>query len=275
MSSYALPRLDLEFPRPFNIERMLGDFVLGEGLRALVAFTRNQPGVLHRISKVIAERGLNIAYLSIPFIERERAVIFLVLEVGEREDDYYAALRELSKLEDVEEVREVECISPSICTGSMFFPLTAATTGGERLIVFRVSAFQALLGVLRAHVDGLAPLLLYSQGESYGANVAETVRRLFPRASLEVIVKIVAEGYRSLGLGDVEYIRSIVAEDGRVLGYMVSIRDNWEAVIGAPACDMTRGIIAGVLRGLLGVAFNVVEERHASEGRCVFRVEPY
>ncbi len=274
-SRQQLPRIDIEFPRPIGVERKLGDFVVGRELRALSVTVKNKPGVLFKVAEIIASENINIAYITIPYSTQTKAVLFIVLEMPNKDSGTMGKIIEaLEKLDVVDEVKEIKCITSNICTGSVFFPLTATTAAGERLVVFRIKAFAAMLRVLRTHINGLAPLILYSQGESYGESVAETIRKAFPGLSLEAQVKVVAEGYRCLGLGDVEYIKSIISDDGRVVGYRIAIRENWEALAEAPSCDMTRGMISGVLKGLLGIGFSVIEDRHKHNGTCIFRAEP-
>ena len=227
-------------------------------------------GVLERITKTFAERGIPILQLKVstPLKEGElRAIIIADLAGHEN-----LALRLVGELEKIPTVMRVS-FEPPIVNGlavdSSSFPLQLV---GERAIIMRKVVYDSLIrGGWRRLGSGYGQLL-YLIGFEIGKSTYRSHLNI-ARRDPSLVVDVMARIFQLVGYGIVD----VVELDDSGFRAVVRVYDSFECELFRGVGEIRGNLVRGMLAGWLaerwgGLSFDQVTAR---EVKCIARGDPH
>ena len=258
------------------MEKEIFTYLKGKGRKlAEISFlAENKPGILYKLSKVLADNKINIlsGFLTVQPLSEYGVAAFFVdyTEVG-NEDELNRIIEELKAVDSILSVDLRLSADPGIIFDEITFPIIIR---GRRMVP--VSADYITLAFKRLYdiFKDAAAVVIYEIGEAYGEDAVNWALEEFEefKFSLERILRLIAKYARAVGwckMSILEYNE----EEGKIT---FKIEDNFEceAFRGAkkPMGHFLRGVISGFLSGLFGRRWFVREIRCIAKGdeACVF-----
>ncbi len=252
----------------FNLQRYM--FYIGRDLHGLLVRAISLPGVLARLSSIIAERGLNILYCSTTVAEEhEEGIILLFIDFTDSETRPQELAEELRRLDFVREVKLITPKYEGFIVDDVSFPLMV---GSERAILMTEAALRGLFIDIRRHIGSGGEAILYFLGTEVGKSLAERYMKMAEEIGVEDLegkAHIAAGLFVSVGYGLVESLE-IDPETPRI---RLRVKGCIECELGGSAEKPYSQFLRGMLAGYASVLFK--RDMMARETRCIAVGDPY
>ncbi len=260
---------------PFGIQRFM--FYRGRRLYGLVIEAISRPGVLADVTRIIADRGLDITYCSTKTVKaEERGIILLFLDFTESDTEPEELAECLRSLEFIERVEMIRPTLEGFIADIVTFPLAI---NSSRAVIMDENTLRGLFLGFRERLGSGGEAMLYHLGLEAGRNRAEYIDRMAAEIGIEGLrekVEIVSGVFRSLGYGIMELID--LREDPPYANIRLhgSIECELGRGAGRPFSQFLRGAIAGFASALFNTNMFALETRCIAQGDpyCEFEVTP-
>ena len=249
----------------------------GRKLLGLFLEVENKPGVLAKISRVIADMHINILHVTITTPVREvkpTVPVLMFIDITNSVASVKDIVESLSSLDVVRKVQVSRPIWDGVLADEYHFPIVVDEV---RAIIMTLPVLEGLIAVIQRH-EGLRALLWY-QGLEVGIRVTKMYRTLYGVKTLRDLLKLFQARALSMGWARLEIVRV-----DEVTGIVVlRMYDNWECSIikswgprDKPQNTFIRGLIAGILKEFYGVDYEVIETKCIAKGDpyCEFHARP-
>jgi len=252
----------------FGIHRFM--FYRGRRLYGLVIEAISRPGVLADVTRIIADRGLDITYCSTKIVKaEERGMILLFLDFTESDAEPDELVECLRSLEFIERVEVIRPTFEGFIADMVTFPLTI---NSSRAVIMDENILRGLFLGFRERLGSGGEAMLYHLGLEAGRNRAEYVDRMAVKIGIEGLrerIEIVSGVFRSLGYGIMELL------DLREEPPYVNIRlhSSIECELGRGAGRPFSQFLRGAIAGFTSVLFD--RDMFALEKRCIAQGDPY
>ncbi|RLG60354.1 hypothetical protein DRN86_02725 [Candidatus Geothermarchaeota archaeon] len=176
-NEFKLPRL-----RPLDLSREI--YAPHRKLYGFALRVKNKPGVLFRITKVLAELRINILGFSASTLrpEAEEAVIVLLTDCGRIIKPCDKVLKDLRSLEGVIDAEGIEPNKFGALFDVVHFPLQVH---GERGVIFCEPILRGMIEVMRRQIGPGMNAILWKAGYYGGAEVAKEFEERYKLKSPE------------------------------------------------------------------------------------------
>ncbi len=260
---------------PLDIGRIAS--LPGRKLLGLFLEVENKPGVLAKISRVIADMHINILHVTITTPVREvkpTVPVLMFVDITNSIASVEDIVESLSSLDVVRKIQVSKPIWDGVLADEYHFPIVVDEV---RAIIMTLPVLEGLIAVIQRH-EGLRALLWY-QGLEVGIRVTKMYRTLYGVKTLRDLLKLFQVRALSMGWARLEIVRV-----DEVTGIVVlRMYDNWECSIikswgprDKPQNTFIRGLIAGILKEFYGVDYEVIETKCIAKGDpyCEFHARP-
>ncbi|RLF19979.1 MAG: hypothetical protein DRZ82_03800 [Thermoprotei archaeon] len=234
---------------------------------AISARIMPEPGVLARISRILAKH--NIRILALNFSSRnERRFIIAFIDISKSDITLNELIDEIRNLGFVDDVLVKEKKVNKVIIDGLGYPMTSGC-GEVDMILINRDSFSELISRLYEEWRDAGASFMFHQGKALGAGDARMFLRYLAGgvekdAIREILNIILAYGW---GIPEVVSLRDDVI--------VVRIYNSFEALrmkfkMGEPMCFFIKGYIIGLLSTLLGI-----EIADAEEIKCIAKGDEY
>lgn len=248
----------LEWEKPFE----LGRFVFAPGKSVYGFFfslgpgALSEEGVLFDLLGVMARRGLSILHFSLSRPQEGKDTLGIVfVDMSGRESEVDDVVAALGKVRGVKEVRATDPLFDGFAVDEFMFPPKML---GERAIIVRKPAYEAMLKGLRERFGSAYEAILYNIGLGLGRAYFESHVKLIGR-DLERLVKVAEALFKTAGFGVLKIIEINEMEKSAEIRIYESFECSLFTGSDRPMGHFVRGMLTGWLEGLFGTKLTSVE----------------
>lgn len=252
----------------FNIGRFL--FLPGRKVFGVLIESELNPMVLERIASLGLKHGVLVPTMQYNVVEDGKIVGLGFVDLTDADVSMEEFAEEIRRIEGI---RSVQILYPT-AEGFVADYLSARLVlAGDRTIIMRRPGYEGLIVGIKTQFGTAGEAFLYHTGYEagmrYGRAHQEFADKLGIKDPIQILRKISAPLYASMGLGRLEVMEACV-EPPRVV-IRVDMCFECELGVGAkkPYSNFVRGIFAGLLAQLLN------RRMEARELRCIAKGDPY
>ena len=253
---------------PLELGRVM--YIPGRKLMGLCVIAKNKPGVLAKISSLMAKAGFNILYVvtnTTPHKISDVATVVLYLDLGKNFDKLDVVVERLKALSVVKDVKTFKPELGCLLADRYHFPLTI---NGMRAVLMAMPVLEGLIAITQKHEALKA--ILWHQGVEVGRRVVKSFKELYGIKSYHEFIRILQARAMSLGWFRIH----VVHEDPLERKFVLRLYNNWECEIirswgpkEKPQSMFIRGILSGMYQEVFNEPFNVIETK------CIALGDPY
>ena len=254
--------------KPLELGRVM--YIPGRKLIGLYIIAENKPGVLAKITSIIADAGFNILYVvtnTTPHKVSDTTTIVLYLDLGENVNKIDTVIRELRALNVIKDIKVFKSELGCLLVDRYHFPLMI---NGIRAVLMALPVLEGLIAIAQKYEALKA--ILWHQGVEVGRRVVKSFKELYGMRTYHEFIKILQAKTMSLGWCRIHVAYEHLQEHKFVL----RLYNNWECEIikswgikDKPQSMFIRGILTGMFQEVFNERFNVIETK------CIAMGEPY
>jgi len=253
---------------PLELGRVM--YIPGRKLMGLCIIAKNKPGVLAKITSIIADAGYNILYVVInttPHKVSDTSTVVLYLDLGENFNKIDTVIEELRTLNVIKDVKVFKSELGCLLADKYHFPLMI---NGVRAVLMALPVLEGLIAITQKHEALKA--ILWHQGVEVGRRVVKSFKELYDMRTYHEFIRILQAKTMSLGWCRIH----VTYEDLQEHKFVLQLYNNWECEIikswgirDKPQSMFIRGMLAGMFQEVFNERFNVIETK------CITMGEPY